>query len=78
MNKDQVRSIIEAILKSGNKTPGIFDVPKFLGIKSKLESCSSIAEVVELLQTNRELVCEAFGLNDVKFDDGISRLTALA
>ena len=78
MNKDQVRSIIEATLKSGSKTPGLFDVPKVLGIKSKLESCATISEVVGILQSNRELLCKTFRLHDVKFDDGIAKLNALA
>jgi hypothetical protein len=77
MNKDQVRNIIEATLKSGNKTPGLFDLPKILGIKSKLESCSTISDVVGILQSNRELVCKAFGLNDEKFNDAINKLNTL-
>lgn len=78
MNQDKVRNIIETTLKAGEKTPGLLDLPKIMGIKSKLESCASIGEVVGILQLNKELLCKAFGLNDVKFDDGIANLNALA
>jgi hypothetical protein len=72
MNTVEVRSIIEATLKSGNKTPGLFDLPKMLGLKSKLESCTSIGEVIGLMEENRSLVFKAFGLNDEIFN-GVGR-----
>ena len=77
MNKDEVRRIIEATLKSGNKTPGLFDLPKILGVKSKLESCTSISEVIGVLEENRNLLSKSFGLSDVVFDAGLDSLKAL-
>lgn len=55
MNHTEVHNIIETMLKSGDKTPGLFDLPKILGVKSKLESCTSIDEVVVMLEGNRSL-----------------------
>jgi hypothetical protein len=78
MNTVEVRSIIEATLKSGNKTPGLFDLPKMLGLKSKLESCTSIGEVIGLMEENRSLVFKAFGLNDEIFNGGIGKLKCMA
>lgn len=77
MNKTEVRNIIEATLKSGNKTPGLFDLPKILGIKSKLESCTSINDVVEMLEVNRSLISKSFGLSDVAFNESIKTINAL-
>lgn len=78
MNKDEVRSIIEATLKSGNKTPSLFDLPKVIGVKSKLESCSTIPDVIGVLEAHRELVCKSFGLSGGIFEEGIDKLNALA
>jgi len=77
MNKTEVRNIIEATLKSGNKTPGLFDLPKILGIKSKLESCTSINDVVVMLEDNRSLISKSFGLSDVVFNESIKTINTL-
>ncbi len=78
MNKAEVKDIIEATLKSGSKTPGLFDLPKMLGIKSKLESCESVADVLGILEDNRPLLCKSFGLSDELFNSGVEKLKALA
>lgn len=77
MNKNEIRNIIEATLKSGDKTPGLFDLPKVLSVKSKLESCDSITLVVALLGENRSLISKSFGISEVVFDDGLNKLNAL-
>ena len=77
MNETEVRSIIVDTLKSGSKTPGLFDLPKMLGVKSKIESCASIDEVVELLESNREQISKSFGISDVAFNDGVKKLNEL-
>jgi hypothetical protein len=76
VNKTEVRNIIEATLKSGNKTPGLFDLPKILGIKSKLESCTSIHDVVVMLEANRSLISKSFGLSEAVFDDSVKTINA--
>lgn len=77
MNHTEVRNIIEATLKSGSKTPGLFDLPKILSVKSKLESCTSISDVVVTLEDNRSLISKSFGLSDVAFNESVSKLNAL-
>lgn len=77
MNKTEIRSIIEATLKSGIKTPGLFDLPKILSVKSRLESCDSIAEVVGVLDENRSLISKSFGISEAIFDDGLNKLNSL-
>lgn len=76
-NKDEVRRIIEATLSSGNKTPGLFDLPKIMGVKSKLESCTSVGEVIGVLDENHSMISKSFGLTDKMFDEGVSCLKAL-
>lgn len=78
MNKIEVHTIIESTLKNGNKTPGLFDLPKIMGIKSKLESCASIGEVIGILEDNRSLISKSFGVGDELFNCGVERLKALA
>lgn len=77
MNKAEVRNIIESTLKSGNKTPGLFDLPKILGVKSNLESCASISEVIGTLEDNRSFIAKSFGLSDSVFDESVEKLKAL-
>lgn len=77
MNHTEVRNIIETTLKSGSKTPGLFDLPKILGIKSKLESCTSIGDVVSMLEDNRSLISKSFGLSDAAFNESVEKLNAL-
>lgn len=77
MNKTEVRSIIEATLKSGSKTPGLFDLPKILRVKSKLESCASIDEVIVMLESNRDLISKSFSLSDVAFNESVKKLNEL-
>jgi hypothetical protein len=77
MNKTDIRSIIEATLKSGDKTPGLFDLPKILSVKSKLESCDSIADVVGVLDENRSLISKSFGISEAIFDDALNKLNSL-
>jgi hypothetical protein len=77
MNKTEVSNIIETTLKSGNKTPGLFDLPKILSVKSKLESCDSIADVVWVLNENRSLISKSFGISEAIFDNGLSKLNSL-
>jgi hypothetical protein len=78
MNKSKVRSIIETTLTSGTKTPGLFDLPKILSLKSKLESCTSISEVIGILEGSRSFLSKSFGLSDAVFDAGVEKLEALA
>ncbi len=77
MNKTEIRSIIETTLKSGNKTPGLFDLPKILSVKSKLESCDSIPDVIGVLGEHRSLISKSFGISEAIFDDGIYKLNSL-
>jgi hypothetical protein len=78
MNKAEVRNIIETTLKSGNKSPGLFDLPKILGVKSKLESCTSISEVVGILEDNRSFIAKSFGLSDTVFNESVEKLKSLS
>ena len=77
MNKAEVRIIIESTLTSGNKTSGLFDLPKILGVKIKLESCASIGEVIGILEGNRSLISKSFGLSDAAFYESVEKTKTL-
>jgi hypothetical protein len=77
MDEIKVRNIIEATLKSGNKTPSLFDLPKILGVKSKLEGCDSISDVLAVLDSNRSFIAKSFGLHDSVLDESVTKLKAL-
>ena len=77
MNKDEVLNIIEATLKGGDKTPGLFDLPKIMGIKSEIESYTSINDVIGVIEKNRNLISKAFGLSDDVIEETVEKLKAL-
>lgn len=77
MNKAEARKIIEFTLSSGNKTPRLFDLPEILRIKAKLESSDSIHRVLSILEEDRSLISNSFGLSDSVFDECMLKLNAL-
>ena len=77
MDKDKVRKIIEATLCRGTKKPGVFDIPKALSLKSKLESCNSVEAVIEELHRSYSFISKSFGLSSIVFDEGIDKLKEL-
>jgi hypothetical protein len=77
MNKDEVLNIIEAALKGGDKTPGLFDLPKIMGIKSKIQSCTSVNDVLGIIEEHRSLLSKAFGLSDDVIEETVEKLKAL-
>lgn len=77
MNEAEVQNIIETTLKSGSKEPGLFDLPKILLVKLKLESCDTISEIIGVLEDNRSLIYKAFGLSESAFNAGVSKLKIL-
>ena len=77
MKKSEVKSIIETTIMNGNNIPGLFYLPKIMGIISKLETCNSISEVIEVLEGNRSLIFKSFGLHNSVFDAGLGKLKSL-
>ena len=78
MNKDAIRNIIESTLKSGAKTPALFDIPKVLKVRSKLESSESIDEIISILEESRPLICKAFGVDDQAYTESVNKIKAQA
>ncbi|MDD5058533.1 MAG: hypothetical protein PHQ60_11735 [Sideroxydans sp.] len=77
MNREQVTRIIESALKSGDKTPGLFDLPKIMGIRSELQSCSSIDDVLGIIDNHKDLICKAFGLSEDVIAEAVEKIKAL-
>lgn len=77
MNKDKIKAIIEATLTSGSKMPSLFDIPKVMSVKSKLEGCQSIPEVLSVLEDHRSLITKSFGLHDQVMSDAVTKIKAL-
>ncbi len=77
MNRDEVTRIIEAALRSGDRTPGLFDLPKVLRIRAELQSCASISDVLGIIEEHRKLISKAFGLSDEAINETLGKLKAL-
>lgn len=77
MDKQAVLNIIEAALRAGNKTPGLFDLPKIMGIKAEIQSCASIKDVLGVIDHHRGLLTKAFGLNEAVIEEAVRKLKAL-
>jgi hypothetical protein len=77
MDKKEILNIIETTLKSGNKIPGLFDLPKIMNIKSEIQACSTINDVLAIVEEHRPLISKAFGLSEDKIEQTIQKIKAL-
>lgn len=77
MNKEAIASIIEATLKNGNKVPGLFDLPKVLALKGKLQSSGTTSEVLAIIEEHRGLITKAFGLSDGMLNSAIEKIKSV-
>jgi hypothetical protein len=77
MNKEEIINIIESTLKSGDKTPGIFDLAKIMAIKTEIQSCTSINAVLALIEEHRDLISKAFGLSEDVIESTVQKIKAL-
>ncbi len=77
MNKAEITRIIESTLTSGNKMPGLFDLPKIMGIKMQLQSCQSVADVLAIIDEHRDLISKAFSLNEGAIDLAVDKIKSL-
>ena len=77
MDKKEILNIIETTLKSGDKIPGLFDLPKLVNLKSQLQACSSIDDILAIVEEHRPLISKAFGLSDDTIELTIQKIRAL-
>ena len=77
MDKEQIINIIESALSSGDKTPGLFDLPKILAIKSELQACQSIDNFLDIIEEHRDLISKAFGLSEDVIDSTVAKIKSL-
>jgi hypothetical protein len=77
MNKEEIISIIENTLKSGDRTPGIFDLPKIMAIKAEIQSCTSVNAVLGLVEEHRDLISKVFGLSEDVIEETVQKIKAL-
>ncbi len=78
MKKTEITQIIETALRQGSKMPGLFDMPKILSIKTKLESCHSAACCIEIIEAHQDLLTKAFGLNQDVISVALVKIKALS
>lgn len=77
MNKEEIINIIESTLKDGDKTPGLFDLPKIMGIRAELQACSSVDDVLNIIDNHKDLICKAFGLSEEMISGAVQKIKAL-
>jgi hypothetical protein len=77
MDKEAIISIIENTLKSGDKTPGIFDLAKIMAIKAEIQSCTSVNSVLALIEEHRDLISKVFGLSEDKIENAVQKIKAI-
>lgn len=66
-DRARIFCIIDAVVRLGGKLPRTMDVNKIDSVQANLQFCESYEEVVTLLDENRILSCEAFGIDDESF-----------
>jgi hypothetical protein len=77
IDKTKIYNIIDAAIRLGNKSPRTLSIKKIDVVQSELASCKSIDEVVTILETNRRLICDSFGVEDSAFDQCVEELKEL-
>lgn len=77
MDKEAIIGIIENTLKSGDRTPGIFDLPKIMAIKTEIQSCTTVNAVLGLIEEHRSLISKVFGLTEDVIDETVQKIKAL-
>ncbi len=77
MKKAEIHNIIEAVLRSGSRSPGPLELIKVLAVRMELEACSSTSQVVGILQRHQPLIVKAFGLAPGVYEAGVERIKAL-
>jgi hypothetical protein len=77
MNKEEVINIIESTLTSGDKTPGIFDLPKIIAIKAELQACHSVDDILAIIEQHRDLISKVFGLSADAIDSAVQKIKTL-
>jgi hypothetical protein len=77
MDKKAILNIIETTLKSGDKIPGLFDLPKIMALKAELQACSTINDVLAIVEEHRPLISKAFGLSEDDIEQTIQKIKAL-
>lgn len=77
MDKQAILNIIETTLASGSKVPGMFDLPKIMSVKSEIQNCHSINDVLAIVEEHRPLISKAFGLTEDKIEQTIQKIKSL-
>jgi hypothetical protein len=77
MDKDKIRSIVENSLKQGGGYPTPLSLPKALRIKSRIEKCKDIGEIIDVLKFNEVFLKRVFKLDQNVFQNCISELIML-
>ncbi|KXW55339.1 hypothetical protein LHV13_04790 [Ferrovum sp. PN-J185] len=77
MQKEQIKLILEKAFQQSNKTPSLWHLPKILQIKTQLEHCSTVPEVLSLLENNREFIKDSLGLTEPIFSAAITSINKL-
>lgn len=66
-DRARIFCIIDAVVRLGGKSPGTMDGKKIDAVQTEMQSCQSTGDVTTLLDENRALICEAFGIDDDSF-----------
>jgi hypothetical protein len=77
MDRKEILNIIETTLQSGSKIPGIFDLPKIMSVKSEIQACTSIKDVLAIIEEHRPFIAKAFGLSEDNIEQTIQKIKAL-
>jgi hypothetical protein len=77
MDTKEIVNIIESTLQSGSKIPGLFDLPKILSVKSEIQACTSIKDVLAIIEEHRPFISKAFGLSEDNIEQAIQKIQAL-
>jgi hypothetical protein len=77
MDKSAVLNIIEDMLKKATKVPGLFDLPKIMSMKSEVQACHSVKDVLAIVESHRDVLAKVFGLTEDKIEQAVAKIKLL-
>jgi hypothetical protein len=77
MDKVGVQCIIDAAIRLGGKFPGTLSLKRIRTLQAEIQSCTSINDVIALLENSRSLICDAFGVREESFENCLTDIKSL-
>jgi hypothetical protein len=77
IDKVGIYCIIDSTIRLGGKSPSTINNKFIDAVQNGLKSCTSTQEVLAILEENRNLICESFGVGEFSFNECLKSISSL-